>query len=158
MGSNRKLEDLGFGLAITFSARVFTHIPRSWCEWVQTKTGFKVSPELCADMKAAGTYRVGQLVMNAIAEDFDPAEEKGWEGRFEKTERRTCIVAGVLDDIEKDCLERGRQLKKGNWEGRAFKVEKMRHAWNCQDPQLFPRSVKAWMDREEMPEEFLALN
>ena len=125
---------------------------------MQTKTGFKVSPELYADMKAVGTYRIGQLVTNAVAEDFDPAEEKGWVGRFEKTETRTCIVAGVLDDNEKDCLERGRQLRKGNGESRTFKVEGMRHAWDYQDPQLFARGIKAWMDREEMPEEFLALD
>ena len=113
---------------------------------MQTKTGFKVSPELYADMKAAGTYRVRQLVMNAIAEDFDLAEEKCWVGRFERTEMRTCIVVGVLDDIEKDCLERGGQLRKGNRESResrAFKVEGMRHDWDCQDPQLFARGIKA---------------
>lgn len=37
---------------------------------------------------------------------------------------RTCVVAGVLDDDEKACLQRGKQLSDANLESRAFKVER----------------------------------
>jgi len=147
-----------YGLTMTFSAWLLTHLPNSISEWVQKKAGLKVSPELYKDMKAAATIRMGQIVMNALAEDMDPSETRGWVGRFENTKMRTCIVAGILDDDEKACLERGKGLRVGNPESRAFKVEGKRHAWDIQDPELFARGIKAWMDRELMPEEFLALD
>ena len=157
-GKSGSWKTWSYGLAMTFSAWIFTHIPESWFGWVKAKTGLKVSEELYTDMKAAATIRMGQIVMNGIAEDLDPAETRGWVGRFENTKTRTCIVAGILDDNEKACLERGKQLKKANADSMAFKVEGKRHAWDCQDPELFARGIKSWMDGEEMPEEFLALD
>jgi hypothetical protein len=70
---------------------------------------------------------------------------------------RTCFVAGVLDDSEKECRERGVQLRVGNAEHRAFKVEGKRHAWDMQDPELFAAGVKAWIEHQELPEGFIAL-
>jgi hypothetical protein len=63
----------------------------------------------------------------------------------------------VLDDGKKDCLERGKQLQKGNPESMAFKVDGKRHGWNLQDPELFAKGVKAWVEHEELPEDFIAL-
>jgi hypothetical protein len=39
-------------------------------------------------------------------------------------------MAGVLIDSEEDCRTRGRELRKGNLESRAFRVERVRHAWH----------------------------
>jgi hypothetical protein len=86
---------------------MFTHMPKSWFEWMKAQTGLRVSEEFYADMKATATIRMGQILMNGLAEDLDPAERRGWVGRFEKTKTRIGIVAEVLDDDEKACLERG---------------------------------------------------
>ena len=145
------------GLTLTFFAWTFTHLPKTWRNWVIAKSGLQASEELVADMKAVATVRMGQIYVTAMAEDLDPEEKSGWVGRFEATKARTCIVAATLDDKVEACLERGKQLKKANPESRAFKIEGKRHAWDLQDPELFARSIKSWMDREEMPQECLAL-
>lgn len=145
------------GLTLTFFAWTFTHLPKTWRNWVIAKSGLQASEELVTDMKAVATIRMGQIYVTAMAEDLDPEEKRGWVGRFEATKARTCIVAATLDDSVKACLERGEQLKKANPESRAFKVEGKRHAWDLQDPELFARGIKSWMDREEMPQEYLAL-
>jgi hypothetical protein len=88
---------------------------------VCNKTGVQISDELLADMKVASSYRMGQTVARALAED--PANpERNWRGLSERVTARTCVVAGVLGDGEKDCLERVKQLRKGNPESMAFKV------------------------------------
>jgi hypothetical protein len=107
-------------------------------------------------MKVAATYRMGQTVAKALAEDPND-NERNWRGLSERVMARTCVVAGILDDGEKDCLERGKQLRKGNLLSMAFKVEGKRHAWDLQDPELFARGIRAWVEHEELPEEFIAL-
>lgn len=116
----------------------------------------QISPELLADLKAPPPYRLGQTVAKELAEDPND-DTKNWPGLSGRVTARSCIVAGVLDDGEKDCRERGKQLRKGNPESVAFKVEGKRHGWNLQDPELFARGIKAWMEREELPEEYIPL-
>jgi hypothetical protein len=80
----------------------------------------------------------------------DPTNsDRNWRGLSERVSARTCVVAGLLDDGAKDCLERGRQLRKGNPESKAFEVEGKRYAWDLQDQELFARRVKAWLEHEE---------
>jgi hypothetical protein len=54
---------------------------------------------------------------------------------------RACVVAGVLDDGEKDCLERGKQLRKGNSLSLAFKVEGKRHCCDWSSTAYPARSI-----------------
>jgi len=144
------------GLVLSLTGWMLHYLPKSLFRWVCKKTGVQISDELLADMKVASPYRLGQTVARAVAED--PANpERNWRGLSERVTARTCVVAGLLDDGEKDCLERGKQLRKGNPESMAFKVEGKRHAWDLQDPELFARGVKAWLEREELPEEFIRL-
>ena len=85
------------------------------------------------------------------------ASKDGWKALFERVKARTFVLAGVLDDKEEACLERGKQLRSWNSQSRAFKVEGKWQAWDLQDPELFAQGIKAWMDREDMPEKYVEL-
>jgi hypothetical protein len=78
-------------------------------------------------MKVASTYRTGQTVANELAKD--PSDNtRNWRGLNKNVMTSICVVAGTVDDAEKDCLERGKQLRKGNLESMAFEVDGKRHA------------------------------
>jgi pimeloyl-ACP methyl ester carboxylesterase len=157
-------EDHGLGRAASLLGKM-----DSFCLWVAgfydifqnhgfsgcDKSGIQIGNELLADMKVASTYRTGQTVANELAKD--PGDNtKNWRGLNKNVMTRTC-VADAMDDAEKDCLERGKQLRKGNPESMAFKVDGKRHAWDLQDPDLLTRGLKAWVEHEDLPKEFIAL-
>jgi len=74
-------------------------------------------------MKVAPTYQTGQTVAKELAKD--PSDNtRNWRGLNKNVMTRTCVVAVA----EKDYLERGKQLRKGNPESMAFKVDGKRHA------------------------------
>jgi hypothetical protein len=108
------------------------------------------------DMKKASTYSLGQTLAQALAED-PIIHDKNWRDLSESVKVRACVVAGILDDGEKDCRERGEQLRRGYSESKAFKVEGKRHAWDLQDPDLFARGIQSWMDHENLPEGYINL-
>jgi hypothetical protein len=132
------------------------YLPKSLFQWVCNRSGVKVSEELLADLRAPSPYHLGQTVAKELAEDQDDSTSN-WGGLSERVAARSCVVAGVLDDGKKDCLERGKQFRKGNPESMAFKVDGKRHGWNLQDPELFAKGIKAWVEHEELPEDFIAL-
>lgn len=101
--------------------------------------------ELDVDMKAVKLCELADASVKDV----------NWMGLSEGVNARTCVVAGVLDDGEESCRERGKQLKVGNPESRAFKVEK-RHGCDIQDPDLFVRGIKYWMEGSEMPKEYVS--
>jgi pimeloyl-ACP methyl ester carboxylesterase len=144
-------------VASFLSTSFLTCLPEFLLRWMLTKMGLQVNDELRGDMRAAARSG-GQGIMEALSVAPGPGGEDGWKAVFERARARTCVVAGVLDDKEKECLERGRQLRKGDSASRAFKVEGKNHAWSLQDPELFARGIKAWMDGEDMPEEYVELD
>jgi len=146
------------GFAMLLSSFVLTYLPRFLLMWMLTKSDLKVSEELLGDVRAGARYSLGRAVMEALATPSGAGGEDGWKPLYEGVNARTCIVAGVLEDSEKACLERGKQLRRGNSESRAFRVEGKRHAWDLQDPELFARGIKTWMDREDMPEEYVEVD
>lgn len=128
-------EDHGLGRAASLLGKM-----DSFCLWVAgfydifqnhgfsgcDKSGVQIGNELLADMKVASTYRTGQTVANELAKE--PGDNtRIWRGLNKNVMTRTC-VADAMDDAEKDCLERGKQLRKGNPESMAFKVDGKRHA------------------------------
>ncbi|CZR61107.1 uncharacterized protein PAC_11003 [Phialocephala subalpina] len=117
----------------------------------------EIVDELYLDMQAAASYGLGQTLVNNLAEDKS-IKDKNWEGLCELTIVRTCIVAGAKGDSVQDTETKGRCLLKGNAESRAFKVEGKLHAWDLQDPTLFARGIRAWMEREEPPGEYIRLS
>jgi pimeloyl-ACP methyl ester carboxylesterase len=139
------------GFTIFLAMWISTHMPRSWFRWVCDKSGMSISEELYADMKARASLRLGHAVMGALAEIRTP-DEDGWRRLCEGVKARTCIVAAALDDGVKECGERGKELRTGNEESRAFKVEWRRHAWDLQDPKLFAEGIRAWLGSEPMPD------
>lgn len=139
------------------SALFLACLPEILLRWMLMKMGLQVNDELRGDMRAAARLG-GQGIMEALSVASGPGGEDGWKAVFERVGVRTCVVAGVLDDKEKECWERGRQLRKGDSASRAFKVEGKNHAWSLQDPELFARGIKAWMDGEDMPAEYVKLN
>jgi pimeloyl-ACP methyl ester carboxylesterase len=144
------------GFALALAGWTLKYLPKSLFQWVCNRSGVKVSEELLADLRAPSPYHLGQTVAKELAEDPDDSTSN-WGGLSERVAVRSCVVAGVLDDGKKDCLERGKQLRKGNPESMAFKVDGKRHGWNLQDPELFAKGIKAWVEHEELPEDFIAL-
>jgi pimeloyl-ACP methyl ester carboxylesterase len=144
------------GLVLFFTGWVSTHVPKSIWDWICRMAELEVTDALYADMKASSSYKLGQTVAEALSEDLD--SEQNWPAMCAKVRARTCIIAGLLDDGEKDCAEKGRYLRQGNSESMAFKVEGKRHAWDLQDPDLFARGISSWMSREELPHEYIALD
>jgi hypothetical protein len=106
-------------------------------------------------MKTTATYRLGQVLAEALAEDINT--DQNWRFTSERTFARTCVVAGVLDDGANEASIRGEQLRKGNSESKAVKLEGKRHAWNLQDPDLFGQGIETWMEHEPLPKEFIAI-
>jgi len=139
------------------STSLLTCLPEFLLRWMLTKMGLQVNDALRGDMIAAARSG-GQGIMEALSVAPGPGGEDGWKAVFERVRARTCVVAGVRGDKEEECLERGRQLRRGGSASRAFKVEGENHAWNLQDPELFARGIKAWMDGEDMPEEYVELD
>jgi hypothetical protein len=113
----------------------------------------KVNDELYLDGQSCAGYALGHYVVQYLGE----SGEENWKARCERVKARTCVVAGILDDKEKACAERGEQLRVGNSESRAFKVEGKRHAWDLQDPELFASGIKSWMEHKELPAEYIPL-
>lgn len=141
-----------YGVFIFLRNWVLTGLPKGASEWVFKQAGMDMNDGLYSDMIAASTYQFSQTVMEALAIIGSSAGEvDGWKVASESVGVRACIIAGVLEDSEKDCRERGQQLRKGNPESKAFKVEGKGHAWDLQDPELFALGIKAWMDHEPMP-------
>lgn len=93
-----------------------------------------------------------------MVQDLDPAETRGWVGQYENTRPRTCIVAGIFEDDKRVYLEGERQPRKGQKESKAFRNEGPRYAWDLEGPGLFTKGVKYWIDCEEMPKDFLAID
>jgi pimeloyl-ACP methyl ester carboxylesterase len=144
------------GFALALAGWTLRYLPKSLLLWVCNRSGVKVSEELLADLRTPSPYRLGQTVAKELAEDPDDSTSN-WGGLSEMVAARSCVVAGVLDDGKKDCLERGRQLQKGNPESMACKVDGKRHGWNLQDPELFAKGIKAWVEHAKLPEEFIPL-
>ncbi|CZS90670.1 hypothetical protein WAI453_004045 [Rhynchosporium graminicola] len=134
---------------------VMVHLPRSVHVWLAAKLGMTVTEALYEDMQAVDSCVVGKVVMHELVE-FVRVEDRNWRDLSEGVRARTCLVAGGLDDDENDSWERGEQLKIGNSESEAFKVER-RHAWNIQDPGLFVSGIRSWMQRCAMPDEYVNL-
>ena len=144
------------GFALALAGWTLRYLPNSLFQWVFNYSVVKVSEELLADLRAPSPYRLGQTVAKELAEGPDDST-RNWKWLSERVAVRSCVVAGVLDDGKKDCLERGKQLRKGNPESMAFKVDGKRHGWNLQDPELFAKGIKARVEYEELPEDFVAL-
>ncbi len=144
------------GFVMFAAAWLVSHLPRFVTELVRRRTKLDLSEELWADVKTAASYRLGQELSVVMSEDVKSG--KTWKELSGKVEARSLVVAGVLVDSEEECRVRGRELRAGNEESRAFKVEGVRHAWHLQNPDLFARGIKAWMERGKLPDEFVSLD
>ncbi|KAE8453731.1 hypothetical protein EG329_009242 [Mollisiaceae sp. DMI_Dod_QoI] len=144
------------GVMLFLSGWITTHVPKSWWLWICGKMGLEVVDELYLDMQYASGYRLGKILVDNLAEDKSRME-KNWEGLCELTTVRTCMVAGASGDSVQDTEIKGRCLIKGNPESKAFKVDGKVHAWDLQDPDLFARGIRAWMERGELPDEYIRL-
>ena len=106
-------------------------------------------PGLQQDSSAACTMSLCREVVGAIVSDAEilPAPA------------RTLMVAATKRGLlpTNDKIEDARMvadiMKEGNGESRAVEVPTMRHPWDLQDPELFARSVVAWIEGIALPEE-----
>jgi hypothetical protein len=129
-------------------------LPRPVFNWLARRRNLKVNDGLYEAMKLGANYQLARTIARSLGED----DGETWKKRFERTQARTCIVAGAMHDFVGACSKRGAQLRKGNPESRAFKIDAMQHTWSVQNPELFARGIKSWMERELLPDEFISLN
>lgn len=140
-------------LMFLFNAFIMS-LPRQVFEWLAEKRGLKVNDDLYEAMKLGVNYRLARTISRTLGEEGGET----WKERYEKVQARTCIVAGATHDFVGACSKRGVQLRKGNLDSCAFKIEGMQHTWSVQDPELFARGIKCWMERKPLPDEFISLN
>lgn len=147
----------GAGLFMFSSTWLFMRLPTSLFKWISDKSGMRTSEASKADMKAATTYKLGKIIAQNLGENFEFKGRGDWKDQFEGVKARTCIVAATMNDKEDDCIQRGYQLRRNNPESKAFIVEGQRHAWCSQNPELFAKSIRCWMNHEDMPVELTAV-
>jgi pimeloyl-ACP methyl ester carboxylesterase len=110
-------------------------------------------PGLKRDSNAACTISLCREVVRTIVSDAE----------IRSAAARTLMIAATKRGLlpTNDRIEDARMvaniMKEGNSESRAVEVRKMRHPWNLQDPELFARSVIAWIEETRLPEEMTEL-
>ena len=105
------------------------------------------------DSRAACTMSLCREVIRIIVSDMEilPAPEK--------TVMVAATKSGLLPTADriKDARMVADIIKRMNSESRAVEVRTMRHSWNLQDPELFARSIMAWIEGAALPEEITDL-
>ncbi|KAI0382523.1 alpha/beta-hydrolase [Hypomontagnella monticulosa] len=75
-----------------------------------------------------------------------------------KKDKRIALVAGGKQDNVDGMREMGQLLQTlGSTDGkgsRAFIIREAIHAWNLQDPLLFAKGIRAWIEKAPMPPPF----
>ncbi|KAI1803194.1 alpha/beta-hydrolase [Daldinia bambusicola] len=132
---------------------VLLHSPKSW---LLKATGW--APEfqnenLIKEIKRNNTSRLYEAGTHDTAKwSKDDMVEVG------KKDKRIALVAGGKQDNVEGVRETGKlfeSLGTGDGRGtRAFVVRHAIHAWNLQDPLLFAKGVRAWIEKTPMPEGF----
>ena len=110
-------------------------------------------PGLQRDSSAACTLSLCREVVDTIVSDEE----------IRPAAARILMVAatkrGLLptNDRTEDARMVADIMKEGNRESRAVEVRTMRHPWNLQDPELFARSIRGWIEVTDLPEEITDL-
>jgi pimeloyl-ACP methyl ester carboxylesterase len=146
----------GIGMLMFLFNFFIMSLPRPVFDWLARRRDLKVNDDLYEAMKLGASYQLARTIAQSLGEE--PHDGKTWKKRYERTQARTCIVAGAMHDLVGACSKRGAQLRKGNTKSRAFKIEGMQHTWSVQDPELFARGVKSWMEHKPLPDEFISLD
>ncbi|KAH6678521.1 Alpha/Beta hydrolase protein [Halenospora varia] len=157
VGTAGSWKSWGLGCVMFFGNSFLFSLPKSAFDWFITKRGLQVNEDLYKAMTHGANYALSQAISGLLAEGVNDEGKSLWRSRFEKTQARTCIVAGGLEDPVPECMERGKQLRVSNLQSQAFKVEGKRHGWDIQDPELFAHGIRRWMEHRNMPEQFIIL-
>jgi pimeloyl-ACP methyl ester carboxylesterase len=139
-----------------YSMRLLLHWLPDWVYRYQTSSlGLTLSDELVAEMRDNITWE--------LVRDMFPWILSFTLDHVRQLKVRTLSIAGAKGDdvpmIEKtaDAL-RSRRTNQGeawpdDWSG-AIVLREATHGWDMQYPELFARGVSAWVNREELPDEF----
>ncbi|OTB02028.1 hypothetical protein M426DRAFT_322987 [Hypoxylon sp. CI-4A] len=143
--SSPKLAHLGLSILL--------NSPKSW---LFKATGWAAefqNDELMKEIKRNNTSRLFEAGTRDTGNwSKDDMAEVG------KKDKRIALVIGGKQDNVEGGREMGQLLQSlGTKEGkqsRAFVVKDAIHAWNLQDPVLFARGIRAWVERHPMPQAF----
>ncbi|KAK6952768.1 hypothetical protein Daesc_005062 [Daldinia eschscholtzii] len=132
---------------------VLLHSPKSW---LLKATGWAPdyqNGDLIKEIKRNNTARLYEAGCRDTANwSRDDMVEVG------KKDKRIALVAGGKQDNVEGMREMGKLLESlGTNDGRgsrAFIVREAIHAWNLQDPQLFAKGIRAWIEKNPMPQAF----
>ncbi|KAH6681436.1 Alpha/Beta hydrolase protein [Halenospora varia] len=141
----------GYGSVLALSSWGTTRLPKGAFDWLSSKADLKVNQDLYEDMALRASYELGTTVSSYLGEDG----EENWKTRCERVKARTCVCTATLGDPIEGGKMRGVELRIGNDQSRAFKVEGMRHAWDLQNPELFAAGIVAWLAGEDLPPDYI---
>ncbi|KAK0714500.1 Alpha/Beta hydrolase protein [Lasiosphaeris hirsuta] len=128
----------------------FDWLPTSLVQWMQSRRGVIISDELLVDMRRNLRWDVVRDVLGSML-------LFGSKELAEIRPRVVGVAAALSEDIEAMRREGLVLRENGNRASRAVVLEKAVHAWVLQYPELFARGVRAWVEGEELPEEYEAL-
>jgi len=146
------------GMLMFFFNYFIMSLPRPLFDWLAERRDLKINDDLYEAMKMGASFQLARTISYSLGEDTVPEGGGTWKERYERTQARTCIIAGAMHDFVGACSKRGTQLRKGNPGSRAFKIDGMQHTWNVQNPELFAQGIKSWIERKAMPDEFIILS
>lgn len=124
--------------------------PKWVMNWFETSNHITTPPELKEDSqkwKSRRTWAFYKEVLGALRGFLQ-------SGVLERVKAPVLLIAGTAHDpvdgtkMYRDLLKQG-----GCEEVRAVKLEGYTHAWEMRDPELYARSVTAWVDSKELPKE-----
>ena len=115
------------------------------CKWA----GMLPHDELRAEIQ-------GNFSMELLREGYGSIGDMKLENTMAalaKTGVRTLTVAGEAQDDVAVCRQMGQLLRKGGSKAsQAAVAKKALHAWDLQFPELFAKSIRAWIEEKGQPE------
>ncbi|KAI0114619.1 alpha/beta-hydrolase [Hypoxylon sp. NC0597] len=143
LNSQPKLAYLGLSVLL-HSPKSILYKATGWAPELQTEELLKeIKRNNTSRLFEAGTRETGSWSREDMAE-------------VGKKDKRIALVVGGKQDNVEGAREMGQLLRSlGSNEGkqsRAFVVKDAIHAWNLQDPVLFARAVRAWIEKMPLPQ------
>jgi pimeloyl-ACP methyl ester carboxylesterase len=137
-------------------SKVTTAITPRWLDsWITEKKysvqGMRVSEALRRDIKTNDSVSMGTIeLFESIGRDCT------MEGMSEVRVRTLTVAGGKMDAVDAT-RKQGQKLREGCDESRAAVIKAAWHMWQLQLPELFAKSLMAWIEGRELPKEMQLL-
>jgi pimeloyl-ACP methyl ester carboxylesterase len=139
---------------IYYGINMFANGIPSWLyNMLASWQGMKRHDELRGEMVSNAKYATVREAYSTILQfTYTNVQKIGATGK-----RVLTVAGGKQDDVEAT-RKMGYALRKGgSAESRAAVVKNAVHAWDLQFPELFAEGIKAWINGEDLPQEYQIL-